>query len=385
MRKISAFVVISAISAAIASAASDDFTGTWKLDPARSEIRSMPTPPDPFLRVEQSAASLTIYASVQENGPSTPVVYPLDHRSEKRQAGNASMNTVTKWEGDALLVNTLVSGPANYTVMERWERSRDGSTLKIHRTIVRMSGETESLLVYERPGAPVITKAPDAPANAEGMPRRTWARAEPAAASDPQAPAQASDYVVQAGTRVLLRLTNAVNTKTAAVGDRVYLQTAVPVFVNGRLVIPRGSYVTGTITETHRAGRVKGRSELSVRFDSITLPNGVNRDLAARPSAADAQGNLERKEGRIEGEGNKGGDARTVGQTTAAGAGIGTLAGAASGHLGMGAGIGAAAGAAAGLGRVFGSRGPDVMLRAGTTMEMTFDRDVTYAAHELMR
>src|SRR5207247_2431524 len=136
---------------------------------------------------------------------------------------------------------------------------------------------------------------------------------------EPKAPDTPSEYVVESGTRVLLRLTNAVNTKHTAPGDRIYLETAVPVFVNGHLIIPRGSYVSGTVVDAKRAGRVKGKSELNLRFDSLTLPNGVTRDLRSLPSAADTQGSLDRKEGKIEGEGNKGGDAKTVGTTTAAG------------------------------------------------------------------
>ena len=134
---------------------------------------------------------------------------------------------------------------------------------------------------------------------------------------------------------------------------------------------------------SQRAGRVKGKSALNLRFDSLTLPNGVTRDFRSRLGSADVSGNLDRSEGKIKGEGNKGGDARTVGQTTAAGAGIGSIAGAASGHLGMGAGIGAAAGAAAGLAGVLGSRGPDVVLQAGTTMELVLDRELRFTAAEL--
>lgn len=80
------------------------------------------------------------------------------------------------------------------------------------------------------------------------------------------------------------------------------------------------------------------------------------------------------------GEGNKGGDTRTVGETTA---GIGTNAGGAAGHFGLGAGIGAATGAAAGLARVLGSRGADVVLAPGTTIELTLDRDLRFSAAEL--
>jgi len=345
-----------------------NFSGTWKLNPERSELRNLPVPAEPVLSVQQSSATLTV------SGSSQSILYPLDGRSEKRSAGEFTTNTMTKWEGSALLVNTLVSGPQNYTVMERWSRSRSGNTLTIQRTIVRMGGETESLLVYENPAA--------APVVASVVPA-TGASAGAAAAAPVAAPGIPSDYLVERGTRVLLRLTNSVNTRHAAAGDRIYLETAVPVFVNGRMVIPRGSYVAGTLTESHEAGRVKGKSGLSLRFDSLTLPNGVTRDFRSRPGNVDTRGNLDRAEGKITGEGNKGGDARTVGETTAAGTGIGAIAGSAAGHLGMGAGIGAAAGAAAGLAGILSTRGPDVILPPGTTMELVLDRDLRFTADEL--
>jgi len=377
MQKVVPFAVICFIATSLSAAPSSDpdFSGTWTLNNSRSQIRSMPVPAAEVLRVEQNASGMTVHSSSEQSGAAISSIYPFSSRPQKANTGETTTNTVTKWEGDALLVNTLVSGPRNYTVMERWERSRDGYTLTIRRTIVQLSGETESLLIYEKPGAPTLA-APTLAKKASPTP------ADPVVAEPRRAP-EPDDFVVASGTRVLMRLTNAINTKTAAVGDRVYLQTVVPVFVNGELVIPRGSYVTGTITDTKRAGRVKGKSALNVRFDSLTLPNGVARDLTARPSAADAKGNLERKEGKIEGEDNKGGDARTVATTTAAGAGIGTLAGAAAGHVGMGAGIGAAAGAAAGLGRVFSTRGPDVMLRPGDTMEMMIDHDLHFTPADL--
>src|SRR6266487_6368808 len=129
----------------------EGFSGLWKLNPARSEMRNLPAPAALFLKVEQSAKDLTFLSSSEEGGSSTRSLYRLDGRTEKSQVGNVTTSTVTKWEGDALLVNTLVSGPQNYTVMERWERSRDKSTLTITRTIVRLGGESESVLVYESP------------------------------------------------------------------------------------------------------------------------------------------------------------------------------------------------------------------------------------------
>jgi hypothetical protein len=135
------------------------------------------------------------------------------------------------------------------------------------------------------------------------------------------------------------------------------------------------------VTEAQRAGRVKGKPSLYLRFDSLTLPNGVTRDLRSRPGAMDQ--NIDRAEGKITGDSGKGDDARTVGQTTAAGTTVGGLAGAAAGRAGTGAVIGAAAGAAGGLIGVLSSRGPELILPQGTTMEMVLDRDLRFNASEL--
>src|SRR6266849_2613014 len=289
MRLIATGLTTFFLSIGIAMAQSDEgFAGLWKFNPARSEVHSLPAPPDALLKVEQSAKTLTIHASQQEGGPSVTSIYPLDGSESKRRVGGSTLNTMTKWEGSALLVNTIVSGPQNYTVMERWRKSRDASTLTIKRTIARAAGESESVLMYQSPTAQTERAVP------------TISRVPSSAPSDP--PAE-EEYVIARGSRVLLRLINSVNTKHTAPGDRVYLETVVPLFVNGRLVIPRNSQVTGTVTDSKQSGRVKGKSSLNIRFDSLTLPNGVARDFRSRPGSVDTAGNLDRSEGRIEGEG----------------------------------------------------------------------------------
>lgn len=198
-------------------------------------------------------------------------------------------------------------------------------------------------------------------------------------------PADAKKFIVETGTHIPLSLINSVSTKNSAPGDRVYLETVFPILVDGKIVIPPGSYVEGTITEVQRPGKVKGRGEFHLRFDSLTLPNGTTRDFRARVSGLDGRASeeLDRKEGSIKSEGNKGGDTRTVAETAAAGASVGVLAGSAAGAVGMGAGIGAAAGAAAGLMGVMFTRGPEAVLAKGTTLEMVLDRPVSFENSEL--
>lgn len=209
-------------------------------------------------------------------------------------------------------------------------------------------------------------------------------------AQPPEALKQRTDLApgslsVAPGTRILLSMINSVSTKQATVGDRIYLETAFPVLANGRIVVPQGSWVTGTVTEVKRPGRMRGRGELQVRFDSLTLPNGVSRDFRADLGSIDARDDqrLKREDSKISGPGDKSGDLGKVVGATTAGTVIGSGVGGAAGNLGRGAGIGGAAGAASALAGVLLTRGPDATLTKGSTVEMVLDRPLVFQDAEL--
>ncbi len=192
-------------------------------------------------------------------------------------------------------------------------------------------------------------------------------------------------FEVAAGTHILLNMINSVSTKQAVVGDRIYLETAFPVLSGSRIVIPQGSWVTGTITEVKRPGRLKGRGALQVRFDSLTLPNGVSRNFRSDLGALDSRDDetLKREDSKVTSRGDKKGDLGTVVGSTTAGTVIGSGIGAAAGGVARGAGIGAGAGAAAGLLGVLLTRGPDATLTRGSTVEMILDRPLRFGQSDL--
>ena len=64
----------------------------------------------------------------------------------------------------------------------------------------------------------------------------TLALAAAVAGQEPAAPVK--QLTVEPGTRIPLQLINRVSSKNAQPGDQVYLQTAFPIVVNGRTVIP---------------------------------------------------------------------------------------------------------------------------------------------------
>jgi type IV secretion system protein VirB10 len=194
------------------------------------------------------------------------------------------------------------------------------------------------------------------------------------------APAVPAKIELPTGTHIPLVLHNAVSTRSAQPGDPVYFETSFPVMLNGKVVVPAGSWVSGEVTEAKRPGRVKGRAELMVRLNTLILPNAYMISLAASPGNAGTGGNeTTDHEGKIKGDTDKGADVGTVMKTTAAGAGIGGLAA----QSAKGAGIGAGVGAAVGLATVLLTRGPEAELPRGTTLDAILDHPILLDADKV--
>jgi hypothetical protein len=179
--------------------------------------------------------------------------------------------------------------------------------------------------------------------------------------------------MVPSGTHIPLVLHNAISTRSARPGDPVYFETLYPVMIDGKVVIPAGSYVSGEVTESKRPGRVKGRGELAIKMTNMILPNAYQVNLNMTPTGAGTGGGeTTNSEGVIVGDSDKKDDAATIAKTTAAGAGIGGV----TARSPAGAGIGAAAGAAVGLAAVLLTRGPDAELPRGSTVEAVINRSL---------
>ena len=189
-----------------------------------------------------------------------------------------------------------------------------------------------------------------------------------------------TDYTVPTGTKIPLTLTQGITSKTAREGDPVYAQTAFPVTQDNHILIPAGTYVQGVVRRVARPGRVKGRAELQMSFTSMIFPNGYTVLLPATVEGVPGSQSVSTKgsEGTIQGDSSKGKDAATIAKTTAAGAGIGAISGS-----GKGAGIGAASGSALGIATVLLTRGPEIQLDPGASVEMILERELNLEGSKL--
>ena len=182
-----------------------------------------------------------------------------------------------------------------------------------------------------------------------------------------------NEFIIPAGTKVPLALKHAVSSKSAREGDAVYAETTFPVVQDNRVVIPAGTYVQGRITHVQRAGRIKGRAEVSMHFTTLIYPSGYTVLLpgAVENVPGAEKTSMKGDEGTIRQDSQKAEKIGTVASTAGTGAVVGGLSGG-----GKGAAIGAAAGGVVGTAIALLSRGNDVKLDAGTTVEMVFQRAV---------
>jgi hypothetical protein len=179
-----------------------------------------------------------------------------------------------------------------------------------------------------------------------------------------------SEAVLQEGTRISLQLNDHLSTRGNLEGDRFTANTIAPVYLGDRLIIPKGSIVTGSVSRVLRPGRFKGKAVMNLLFQSIRVPGRGEITIVASLAHVDAEGNPGiQSEGTIPGEASKGRDAARVLTPGLTGAGIGAIAGG-----GKGAAIGAGVGAAVGLATIFSTRGKDIEMRRGSTMEIALDR-----------
>jgi hypothetical protein len=151
------------------------------------------------------------------------------------------------------------------------------------------------------------------------------------AAAPPPVPKPAPQpVVVPSGTILTVRTSQGLSSKTSQSGQTFLATLAQPIGVNGKIALPSGATVSGTVVSAKAKGKIKGQGELSLALISISA-RGHTYPIQTNVLSSTTKGKGKRT-------------AATTGGGAAGGALIGGLAGG-----GKGAGIGALIGAGAGF------------------------------------
>ncbi len=200
------------------------------------------------------------------------------------------------------------------------------------------------------------------------------AQSSPTPSPSPAAAAAVvQELVIPAGTKVPVALKHAISTHGTRTGDAVYAETTFPVVANTRVLIPAGTYVQGRISQIQRGGRIKGRAQVLMHFTMLIYPSGYTVILPGAVENAPGADKtaVKDQEGTLRKDSQTGSKVGTVATTAGTGAVVGGLSRGGEGAL-IGAGVGGAVGTAIAM----LSRGDDVKLDAGTTLEMVVQRDI---------
>jgi len=171
------------------------------------------------------------------------------------------------------------------------------------------------------------------------------------------------DFVVPNGTQLAAVLSTDLSTRNVRENDRFTMTVRSP----GQF---EGATIEGYVTGVDRAGRISGRSELTLNFDTIRLRDGRSYRFAGiLENVRTPNGEVVRvdTEGAVRDDDSQ--TNRTI-TRTAIGTAVGAIIGAIAGG-GKGAAIGAVVGAGAGAGSVYVQGRTDLELPAGTEINVT--------------
>lgn len=348
-------LVFASVSTAAAQKTANPLTGTYQLDPARSDnvrarvesatagapagqrdqlrntlMQRLQSPEK--LAIERKGNAVTIASTL---GPQLTV--KADGRPHSEKGTNTSVQG--KFEGNKLTISADTDSKRDYSLtIEPLER---GKGLRLTRTITagRLDSPVVITSVYDKTSETAqldLYKKDDVALRRPDRNIRSY---------------------VPSGTELTAVLDSDLNTKEAKDGDQFTMTVQSP----GAY---KGAVVEGYVSDVGRPGPFTGRANMSFKFERIKLTNGQTHDFAADIKSVKGLGGDEVRvgEGQVE---NKDSQTEETAKRTGGGAALGAIIGAIAGG-GKGAAIGAAVGAGAGAGSVYVTGRDDLELDKGT-------------------
>jgi hypothetical protein len=200
-----------------------------------------------------------------------------------------------------------------------------------------------------------------APAPADAAASAANAPPEKPAAPIPPPPPQPRTVTVPAGSTITVRMVDSVDSKVNTTGQVFKASLDAPIVVDDRVIVPKGADVYVKLVNASSAGKIKGRSELTLDIQSIIFQGRTYNVSTSDVKQAGAS------------RGKR--SAATIGGGAVLGALIGGLAGG-----GKGAAIGAGVGAGAGTGVQVFTKGQQIKIPSETRLDFTLEQpfDITY-------
>ena len=147
------FAAVVFLTADTVRAANPDFSGSWKLNPARSNFGSFPAPQSATRKITQTGVRLSI-TNVQtgaKGAVTTELVYTTDGKPVTNESKGGESKGSAQWIGDKLMIESSrdVQG-TTLTQKDIWTLSPDGKTLTVDSHVTLPNGDFDIKQVFEK-------------------------------------------------------------------------------------------------------------------------------------------------------------------------------------------------------------------------------------------
>ncbi len=369
-------------------------TGTYRLDTSRSEntndiaarairngnVRKNPGAQTDLQNKLEAPEQIAVdvrgnQVTLASNRAPQPITFTADGRDRTEQnADGRTLRVRSTLRGQELTVSSL-GGDTDYTVV--FASIDNGKSMRITRRITTdyLSQTVFAESVYTKTDSATRLGTDNNSTDANGSysssdSSDSSSSSYPNNSTSDNYPNDSNDYpttkrgrtgnfVVPNETILTGTLQNDVSTKYSQNNDRFRMTVTAPNEF-------RGAVVEGHISGLNRSGKVSGRSQIALNFETIRLSNGQTYDFAGfLQNVTDARGNNV----RVDTEGTAKGSSKTkeTVKRGGIGAGIGAIIGAIAGGA-PGAAIGAVIGGGAGAGSVVLQGKDDLELKSGSSI-----------------
>ena len=199
----------------------------------------------------------------------------------------------------------------------------------------------------------------------------TFAQRKPVIRRTTNRAANTSNFKVESGTKIRVRMEDQISSKDSQVGDYFNTRVVEPVYSNtGVIVVPTGSTVIGRVNNVTKAKKGGDPGTIDVSFVQVKLPNGVTETVNGSLTNLDTDKAKSDNEGTASGDDRKNDKIIFIGGGAAGGAILGGIIGG-----GKGAVIGGILG---GVGGLLGERltkGEEATVKSGSEFGVYVNRD----------
>jgi hypothetical protein len=136
------------VTAALAQGAMPNFSGTWKLDAAKSDFGPLPAPDSIVMVIDhkEPALKVSVTQKSQMGDASNDSTFTTDGKDNvnkmRSPAGDMDVTSTTKWKGQTLATSrTIEAQGMTIGIDETWDLSADGKVLTVNRQLKTPQGD----------------------------------------------------------------------------------------------------------------------------------------------------------------------------------------------------------------------------------------------------